>query len=57
MIVTGVTDSPIEEQAVNINSPAKYLNSALGRFFMNEPKYYSTQIKGQNSWQGHVLVR
>jgi hypothetical protein len=36
--VTGVTESPVEEQAVNINNPIKFFNRTLGSFFMLEIK-------------------
>jgi len=38
VIVTGVTDSPVEEQAANINNPIKLLNRITGGFFMREVK-------------------
>ena len=41
--VTGVTDSPVEEQAANINNPIKLLNGMPGSFFMQEQNYYSTR--------------
>jgi hypothetical protein len=38
VIVTGVTDSPVEEQAVNINNPIKFFNRTLGGIFIQEIK-------------------
>ena len=34
--VTGVTDSPVDEQAANINNPIKLPNGMPDSFFMQE---------------------
>ena len=38
VIVTGVTGSPLEEQAASINNPIKLLIRIRGNFFMQEIK-------------------
>src|SRR5215203_4256336 len=38
VMVTGVTVSPLEEQAVNMSNPIQIFNRTLGSFFMQDVK-------------------